>query len=256
MEIESESQFVWKQIKFLLKLPFILLLVLFGKREKKELLAPLRDLWNFLLEPKATVVLIVLNVIVFILQMFYFGDIDPYVFTLNHLLKLNFFPMVASWFLHANLSHLLGNMLALYIFGRVVERRFGPWYFLLIYFGAGIIASLLSVLFGQPGIGASGAISGVISTAIMIDPFYFTYLILGIPLPIMLIGLLSIWSDLSNIIVPANDNIGHFAHLGGYLSTALIVFMFSEEKKHKMKIGLIINVVFVALAVILYYFVF
>ncbi len=253
--IESESQFVWKQMRFILFIPFLLLLILFGKRKLSDLFKPWREFWHFIFEPKITASLVVINMLVYILEIFYLGEkgINDLAFIPQDLLHGNIVPIIASWFLHANLAHLFGNMLVLYIFGRIIEREFGAK-ILLIYFGSAIISDITSALFGQGGIGASGAIAGLISVALLIKPFNVTYLIMGIPLPIMLVGWLSIISDISGVLVNTHDNIGHFAHLGGYIAASLLVFLFNQEERKQMKRGLSINIGFVIIATIVYFY--
>jgi membrane associated rhomboid family serine protease len=255
-EIESESRFVWRQIFFLLKLPITIIQIIFGSKKWSEVLRPFRELFAFLFQPKITIFLILVNVAVFILEIFYFTQeqIMNLAFKPSDLLQFNYIPIVSSWFLHASLAHLLGNMLFLYVFGRIVEKDFG-FKMLLIYFGSAVISDLVSALAGQGGIGASGAIAGLISVGILMHPFYSTYLIFGAPLPIIIIGWLAIISDVTGVLIPKNDNIGHFAHLGGYFAISLLVFLFNPKQKQKMKIGLIINVLFV-IAVAVYWFYF
>lgn len=253
-DIESESKFVWKQILFIITLPVLLFQIIFGKKKFSELGKPFRELFHFIFEPKITVAIILANIAVFILELFYFTEnqIMNLAFQPSDILNFNYIPIVSSWFLHASVAHLVGNMIFLYIFGRIVEKDFG-WKILLVYFGSAIISDTVSALAGQGGIGASGAIAGLIGTAILMHPFYLTYLVVGIPLPIMLVGWLAIIGDITGILVPKNDNIGHFAHLGGYLAISLLVFLFNPEQKKKMKTGLIINVIFVA-ALAVYWF--
>ena len=143
---------------------------------------------------------------------------------------MNFFPLITAGFLHANLLHISGNMLALFIFGRVVERKLGSGKTLLVYFGAlilsGVFTSIIHFLIlgdNTPGLGASGAIMGLISTAILLEPWYLTYELL-FPLPIMVVGWLAIFADISGILNPVEDGIGHFAHLGGFISISLLMW--------------------------------
>lgn len=249
-EIESESEFSWRETKFLLKLPWLLLLMLLGKRSGSELLRPLRDLKQFLLAPRVTVALMVAIVAVFIYESFFMSEelFRQLVFQPRHLLELDLFPMVASWFLHANLAHLAGNMLALAVFGRIVERRLGGGQLLLIYFGSAIISDIIAAIFDQGGIGASGAIAGLISAAILINPFYLTHFLFGIPVPAMLIGWAMMAADVMGVLVPKDDNIGHIAHLGGYASIAFLVYFFNRDMREKMRRGLVINITFAILA--------
>jgi membrane associated rhomboid family serine protease len=160
--------------------------------------------------------------------------------------------MIASWFLHGSLAHLVGNMVFLYIFGRILERRFG-YKMLLIYFGAAIISDFFASLFLQGGIGASGAISGLVAAAILTDPFYITFLVFGVPIPILLLGLLSIFGDIAGVFSAEESNIGYFAHLGGYLSITLLIYFFSKEDRKRMKKGLMVNIAVVVFMALLYF---
>lgn len=254
---QSESEFVWKQIKFLLTLPYLLLLIIFKKKRFSELFNPIRDLVRFVLEPKVTFTLILLNIVMFLLEIFYFTEkqLMQMVFRPEHLYSLDFFPIVTSWFVHGSLAHLFGNMLFLFIFGRVVERKFGAAWTLLIYFISAIISSAVAAYFGTGGIGASGAIAGLISTAILIDSLYLTYVIIGIPLPIILVGFIAMATDVTNILVPAQyDNINHFAHLGGYLAVLPILFIMRKDVRAGMKRNTVINLGLVLIIVGMRYF--
>ncbi|MFP4423979.1 MAG: rhomboid family intramembrane serine protease [Candidatus Woesearchaeota archaeon] len=246
--MESESRFVLRQLKFLLMLPITLVLILLKKRNLGELKKPFHDFCSFFFEPRITITLITVNLITYILQ--FFLPVQQYFFQPEHLFTLNLPPIILSWFFHANLAHLFSNMLALYIFGRIIESLFQAR-MLLIYFGSAFIASSVSALAGQGGIGASGAIAGLISAAILIRPFYLTYLIAGIPIPIILIGWTAILADASGIIHPdPASNIGHFAHIGGYLAITILVFILNKKERKLMKLGAIINIIF-ALALLL-----
>jgi membrane associated rhomboid family serine protease len=257
--IESESRFVLKQLLFILKLPILLILIIFRKKESTELFEPLLELWKFIFQPKVTVFLIILNVIVFIIEIFFMSPemFDLLIMKPSDLFSFNFVPIISSWFLHGSIAHLLGNMLFLYIFGRIVELHFGSIKMFCIYFGSAIISDIVSSFAGQGGIGASGAIAGLISASILIDPFYLTYLIIGIPIPVSIIGLGAIFADITGILHPnPGDNIGHFAHLGGYIAISILLFLLSKEEKHKMKVGFFINMFFALIFIGFQYFYF
>lgn len=255
-KIPSESVFVWRQILFFLKLPYLLVMVLAGKRSPGKLLNPFRDLFAFLGAAKATLVLIIVNIAVYALEVFYLGPdrVLELAFQPSDIVELNFLPIVASWFLHASAAHLMGNMLMLFIFGRIIEKELGVPQMLLIYFGSAVISTLVSGFFGQGGIGASGAISGLIATGIILKPFYLTYLIIGIPIPIIIVGWAGILADLSGVLRPTDDNIGHYAHLGGYAAISILVFLLNPGEKRKMLVGFAINALFITLLVFLYAF--
>jgi membrane associated rhomboid family serine protease len=67
--------------------------------------------------------------------------------------------LITSMFLHADISHLLFNMLALFLFGVYLERKVGSKWFLIIYFLSGIIGSLGFAMFSSPDSIAIGASS-------------------------------------------------------------------------------------------------
>ncbi|MBW2984900.1 hypothetical protein KY361_07295, partial [Candidatus Woesearchaeota archaeon] len=84
--------------------------------------------------------------------------------------------------------------------------------------------------------------------------FYFTYELL-IPLPVMVVGWLAIYADIIGILNPVEDGIGHLAHIGGFISIALIMFLLGIEERSKLKKGLIINIASLVIAVLIFYFV-
>lgn len=73
---------------------------------------------------------------------------------------------------------------------------------------------------------------GLISTAILLDPFYFTYELI-IPLPIMIVGWLAIFADILGILNPVESGIGHLAHIGGFISIALLMYFLVKKKRIK-----------------------
>jgi membrane associated rhomboid family serine protease len=78
--------------------------------------------------------------------------------------------MVTSMFLHGSIIHLGFNMYALWIFGPVLERRYGPARYVALYFAAGLwgSAGVLILSPNQPTLGASGAIFGLMGAFVAI----------------------------------------------------------------------------------------
>ena len=261
-EIESETKFIWKTVLHILLTPVTLILILFGKKEFKDLFQPFLDIVKFIFEPKFTITIIIINIIIFIIN--YLLDNSLTKTFANYpadLIGLKLYTLVTAGFLHADPIHLLVNMLGIFIFGRVVERKLGPIKTGLIYFGALIISSLFSSLINLfilknnvPGIGASGALMGLVAAAILLDPFYITYELI-IPLPVMVVGWIAIYADLTGIINRVQDNIGHFAHLGGFISIALLMFLLGVDDRRKLAKGLLINLVSLGIGLIIYFFV-
>jgi len=259
--IESESRFIWKFILHTLLIPINLLLVLFKKKTIKDVFQPFIDLIKFIFEPKFTISIIILNIILFILSHIY---PDIFLNLINYpsdIINLQYaYRFITAGFLHADIFHLLGNMLGIFIFGRVVERELGLLKTSLIYFGALILSGLFSAAINLlilqnniPGLGASGALMGLVSAAILLNPFYLTYELI-IPLPIIATGILTIYADISGILNPTADGIGHFAHIGGYLSIALLMFSLSSQDREKIKKGFFISLITIAIIAAIYYF--
>ncbi|MBC7352473.1 MAG: rhomboid family intramembrane serine protease [Thermogutta sp.] len=75
--------------------------------------------------------------------------------------------LLTSMFMHVDLSHLLGNMAALYIVGMACEHAFGPWQTVLIFLLTGLCGGFVSLLVHPgPSLGASGAVFGVLGCAV------------------------------------------------------------------------------------------
>jgi membrane associated rhomboid family serine protease len=129
------------------------------------------------------------------------------------------FRMVSSAFLHADVVHLAFNMLALYSFAPVVTGELGNLTFLLVYAGSLIFGSLLTMLFhgndySYRAVGASGAVTGVIYSAILIYPDMTIGIFGIIPMPAYVFGIVYLLYSIYGMRAK-NDNIGHTAHFGG-----------------------------------------
>jgi membrane associated rhomboid family serine protease len=130
---------------------------------------------------------------------------------------------VSYAFLHADLLHILGNMLFLWVFGPNVEDRFGRIGFLAFYLVAGAGAGGLHAFFNDsPVVGASGAIAGVTGAYLVLFPytriktlvFFFFIGIAWIP-AVWFIGARILW-DLAVEGMGRSGNVATLAHLGGY----------------------------------------
>ncbi len=256
--IRSESHFAFDLLREILFLPVTFILVLLKKKKASELKRPLKVIKTFLSETRFTIAIININILVFIISIFFPENIlmllanSP-----QNMFTGKFYSLITSGFLHANVYHLFGNLLFIFIFGRVLERKIGAKKTTLIYFGAMIISAVFSNIINYfilgisiPGIGASGALMGLVATAMLLDPLYMTFAYI-LPLPIMVVGWLAIYSDIIGILNPMQSNIGHFAHLGGFLSIAILVYLFSDEDKKKMKKGVYINLISIVIAALI-----
>jgi membrane associated rhomboid family serine protease len=174
-----------------------------------------------------TVVLIVANVIFSIRGFNSRIMLDRYMFHVGSISRGEYYRLVTSGFLHANPPHLIFNMFALYSFSQGIGSVFGILDFVLIYFGSLLAGNFLSLVinYRNPAyraLGASGAVSGVIFSSILMFPggsISFLFFPIGIPSWLFGIGfiLISIYG-----IGTRFGNIGHDAHLGGAMAGVLI----------------------------------
>lgn len=134
--------------------------------------------------------------------------------------------LISHAFLHADTSHLLFNMITLFFFGRLVEEwfgyvfEFGTFVYILLYLSAAVFSSLPDLYKHRNNpdyyaLGASGAISAVLFSAIMFEPTMKIYIFLipvGIP-AIIFAPLYLIYCQWMT--KHAKDNVGHSAHFWG-----------------------------------------
>ncbi len=133
--------------------------------------------------------------------------------------------LFGSMFLHANHVHFVGNMLFLFVFGNAVCERIGNLRYLGLYFLTGLAASASHlVISGQPAVGASGAIAGVLGLCIVMIPlaevsvcFIFRLHVRTFRVPCILV--LIIWAGLNVVgILLGGQGIAYWAHIGGFVA--------------------------------------
>jgi membrane associated rhomboid family serine protease len=138
--------------------------------------------------------------------------------------------MISSGFLHADIGHLFFNMFTLYMFAPVVSNHLGNISFLTVYAASLIFGSLLTLYFHKNdynyrAIGASGAVTGILYSAILLQPDMSLYLFfVPIPIPAYLFGIGYLLYSIYGM-KAKNDNIGHTAHFGGAIGGFLITIL-------------------------------
>jgi membrane associated rhomboid family serine protease len=135
------------------------------------------------------------------------------------------FRILSSGFLHADFQHLFFNMFTLYLFAPYVVFHFGNFYFFVLYFGSLIAGSLLTLYFHKSeyqyrAVGASGAVTGIIYSAILIEPNIYMY---GF-MPGYIFGFLYLILSIYGM-KTKKDNIGHVAHFGGAIGGFVITLI-------------------------------
>jgi membrane associated rhomboid family serine protease len=213
---------------------------------------PLRDTQKSYSKPVVTVLLIVVNILVFLYEF----SLDDY--QLNQLIahyglvpdRFQLANVFTSMFLHGGWLHVLGNMWFLWIFGDNIEDILGHGKFLLFYLLCGMVAALLQVYFNYdsrvPMVGASGAIAGVmgaymvkfprarIVTFVLIVFFLYTF---EVPAWLMLIYwfVLQLFGGFDSITESQYQQGGgtaFFAHVGGFIAGMILVYLLGARQRY------------------------
>lgn len=177
-----------------------------------------------------TIIIIALNVIISYKGFKDPGFFEKYKFNSGDIKKGAKYQILTSGFLHVDTSHLFVNMLTLYFFANVVIFDLGPIGFLIVYLASLILGNLLSYYFHKDensysAVGASGAVMGILYSAILLRPDMMLGLFFIIPIPAYVFGigylLYTIYGMKRRL-----GNIGHDAHfggaVGGYVLTLLL----------------------------------
>jgi len=134
-----------------------------------------------------------------------------------------YYQLLTSMFVHANIAHLAGNMLFLLIFGLRNEEMFSLPEYLSIYFLGGLTGNLLSLLLlplNVPSVGASGAIFALFGAATIYARRSVSQSIIGALIYALFLLFLS-----------SGPGVNAFAHIGGLLTGLLIGYVLATRRK-------------------------
>lgn len=180
----------------------------------------------------ATITLIVINIIAFLVQEFTQGSFTQEFLLVSADILVRPWTLITSMFLHGSLSHLIYNMIALFVFGPFVEKRIGKKRFLILYFTGGLLAGIGASFFYPAALGASGAIMGIAGMAIVLYPTKKILFYLVIPMPLWVLGILYVAMDTFGIFFPSGT--ANIAHLVG-LAIGLGYGFYIRKTKEKLK---------------------
>jgi membrane associated rhomboid family serine protease len=217
-------------------------------------------------QPPNVLNLIISNTLVFLAQTMTSGGLEPNtaadLFALHHPQSTYFNPyqLVTHLFMHGSFFHLLFNMFALWMFGSVLERNWGPKRFLIFYFVCGLAAGIAQignylwefrdVPFGQLStesydqvqmilqryytVGASGAVMGLLAAFGYLFP-NTEMMIIPIPFPVKakwaILGMIAL-DVFGGVVNTPGDNVAHFAHLGGAVTGFLLVWYWNKSRRN------------------------
>ncbi len=155
--------------------------------------------------------------------------------------------LVTSTFIHGGWLHLLGNMLFLWIFGDNIEDAMGHFRYLLFYLVCGVLAGLAQVFSDPtgivPGVGASGAIAGVLGAYLMTYPRASVQVIIPVIIipffvrvPAFLMMLFWFLTQVVSVGSVADarggsGGVAYWAHIGGFVAGLVLVWLFRGRRR-------------------------
>ncbi|MCX8021535.1 MAG: rhomboid family intramembrane serine protease [Syntrophorhabdaceae bacterium] len=220
---------------------------------------PIRDNIPTRIKPIITISIIFVNISIYLFQTFglnlaerqnifkYYGLIPKEFYSslyVNYeLLPYNVLTLFTSMFIHGSFIHLGGNMLYLWIFGNNIEDSMGHKRFVLFYLLSGIVAALFQLLYDPlsdiPMVGASGAVSGILGSYLLLYPYariktvIFIFIFIKI-VELPAVVLLTLWFFMQ-VLFSHTEGVAWYAHIGGFVFGILTIKMFALRKTTKRR---------------------
>lgn len=221
---------------------------------------PLRDSVPTRRRPWVNYTLIAINLAVFLVEV-WAGDLANVLLSLfavvpTNVLSLRMWVMTGGWplvtlvtstFFHGSWTHVIGNMLYLWVFGDNIEDLLGRGRYLLFYLLCGVLANIAHVLANPSSqaltIGASGAVAGVLGGYLLRFPkakiltlFPIGFLVPAVPIAasiyLVLWFLMQLFSGLAPIWVrDVTQTVAFWAHISGFLSGFALVRLLEPQRE-------------------------
>lgn len=159
-----------------------------------------------------------------------FGQVNSALFS-----KFKLWQLVTSLFIHGGIAHIVNNMIALWIFGTALETEWGSRPFLVFYFVCGIGAGLLQFCVDPsssiPGVGASGAIFGLLGACGLILGNKEVYVFMA---KVKLKYVVAVFTgiELYLCLMGTQDGIGHWTHISGFI-IGIIYIKLKDRMLHR-----------------------
>jgi len=139
------------------------------------------------------------------------------VFSTSGLIEGRIWTLVTALFVHADIIHLLGNMIFLYVFGNTLENTVKSRNMLLVFFTGGITTFLFGIPFYSPYatlVGASAAIFTLTAVVMIVKPLKFSWLFL---LPVGLVAILYFLYNVLAVYHGSSGSVAYVSHVIGFL---------------------------------------
>lgn len=173
------------------------------------------------------------------------------VFSLNNVLEGRLWTLVTAIFVHANLVHLAGNMIFLYVFGNTLESVTNSKRMLIAFVLGGLLSFPLSLPFFPPDstfVGASAAIFTLTAVVMLLKPLRFSWLLL---MPVGLVAVLYFLYNALAVSYHVQSNVAYVSHVTGFALGLPLGIAWSPEWKK----NLLISVGLLAVYFVILYFI-
>ena len=174
------------------------------------------------------------------------------IFSLRNFENGRFWTLIVAVFVHANVFHLVGNMIFLFVFGNTLEKSVGAEKLLAIFFIGALLSFVLSPAFlprDTGMLGASAAIFALAGSVMLIRPLKFSWLFLAPQ------GLIAIIYFIYNVVlvyeksrIPGYDpRVAYVAHIIGFITGIPFGIVLSKRWKRNLLITLLLLAIYLAI---------
>lgn len=190
-----------------------------------------------------------LIILCIIFSLYFWGTNENLAFSEYALFHGAFYTLLTGLFVHANLVHLIGNMVFLYVFGNSLEDEVGASNTALVFFAGGILSFIISIPFypGATMLGASAAIFSVMAALLLVRRPGYSFQFLS---PIGPLALLYFIFNIMAVKNATGGNVAYISHVIGFV----IGMVFGAQWNKKWKESLLLTLLLLVLYIILYYY--
>ncbi len=178
-------------------------------------------------------------------------DIRYLAFSTTNLLNGRVWTLVTSLFIHADILHLIGNMIFLFVFGNALEKEVGAGKTYLAFFVGGIFTLLLGIFFYNPDIlliGASAAIFTLTAIVMLVKPLKFSFVFF---MPLGLVAIVYIIYNVVAVQTGAEGNVAYISHLIGFSIGIPLGIVWSKNLKRNLLITLGLVILYLSIIFII-----
>lgn len=175
-------------------------------------------------------------------------------FSTDNLLEGRLWTLVTSLFLHANLLHLLGNIIFLYVFGNTLEKIRSPAAMVGAFLYGGVLSFLLGSFFYPAGtslVGASAGIFTLTAIVMLMKPMRWSWLLF---MPVGLAALLYFLYNLAAIYLGFQSEVAYIGHVIGFMLGVPPGIAWSPQWLKNLLITILLLVIYIVLVLVTGYF--